>query len=1337
MYCIFAVFLLAKVKCEDLWFHVQERPIGDYAQVEESLAYELAVQHVNDKTDGFFDELLPNITLHLYVNNSPCSANNLIMTNQTVHGIIYMSQYHVTSSLIVQTHDVPVNLSRHIFYTVAQTVHSIVLQVSTSHLLLLSDCWQHHVPSGYHIASSILLSVAQTARSIMHMSQYHITSSLLLFRQFTTSSTCQYITSRLVCWLLSVVRNIMCKSQYHITSSVLLSLVQTVCSIMYVSIYHIPSSILDTWQHHTVRSIMYISPPAAAVVGPACSGGAGTLAAVCGAVQIPLVSHAATAPGLTGVHPYFSRTSPSDRIPVNGTVAFVRLMGWKRVATLTSSDPFDRAWAEWFSTTLLYYEPNASVANFFTPRGDNLDHLASVMSDLNAWGARIILLSLSSDDAGAFLEAVSNLLKQQGRPSYYYTWLFTDWMDTWLPKATGEQLEVAQGAIFLTPLTPSSQYYSADKTFYNRWKQSWDGATRNHVVETIYTPFAYDAVIALAQAFTAVQLLGFFNDSPFWGQGPKVLSALRQTSFEGASGKVYFGPIGNRPTAFLVNALSGNTLRPVAIFTLQEELLPLDSSKPLVEQVPWAAFSALARPQDVWFQPPPPDGRCHCDEGWVTENCSQRRPVGYRVAVGIVALCVSVPLVGVLVHAMSYQTGRFPLSMWPVPAVAAVSQGTLLLLLGCPLAVMWTQMPCAAYLFFQLSAPLSLLLAVALGVHSFWLQALLLAQRNDAALKGLELKIDGHHVQLRARASTRHHWWLLLGGEVLILVLMAIVVPLSLDPHQARRPVLGLDDLLSSCPLTELGPAVFMILFPSLAFLLLAIAWWKLRYVAQSWSFWWMCFSLPGLLTFAAILNLTLGATASEPVVENVDELSENQLLKPLDLAWVFYLAGLLWQSYLVRKLVLPTYSCWRSGKEREDHKFSEFIVLRRGRMFLLQHLKTEFSEVYIYCLEHLIAFRRTPSLAHFSEFVPTFLAQGATLQIPLNEVELHRLEDLYQDSFKFQTRRALSPKDQQQGYLLLHQICQRMDELYDVLVELLREPYLRFQLTPSWDVFLSGGECEEKYVVRDSVSGHASPTSPFSQANQLNPLAVPRNPSDGSDSANSSSTLRSRLQSPRLPPVPAILKPDAVSAGWASTNSPQGSFNSRTRRAYSFSRGERGSSAPNVPLVSLPLFPNEREKDPPPVSAVTSFLMQAQSSPCLFADITGDNRPPRNRLLHDTGGAGGGDAQPSPPLSQINTSTTSYYRNGRQSIPRGLSPAIHRSMSEPPVPYYITPVPYGITPTPALQQHSSDVTEAETAAQRLNQQHSAPDSPRDQQRPVRIRSFAAATSNHMRNSRD
>jgi ABC-type branched-subunit amino acid transport system substrate-binding protein len=331
-----------------------------------------------------------------------------------------------------------------------------------------------------------------------------------------------------------------------------------------------------------------------AIVGASYSSVTSSILSMTSTFDVPVISYASTSNDLsqTSSFPYFLRTCASDRVSMKGLADLTDAFEWDRVGIITSATTYGMGG----SAYLIQYLENYGIAveafqAFETGRTDFSD----IFNIMRREHITIVLFIAHTSDAKSFFLSAhqNNFMYADGvkrqlivtDPSVSSS-VLTSLEDNGLSNSDIKRL--LKGTLGLVPYTPSTdmleEVYAEwqgqeatirpdghclsttdDDGYFTLYGQDIDNnsttpevccgvnftdySNESSSVET-FSPFAYDAVMAVAYALDDILSETGYTMKPSEVSGPDLYDALVSLTFNGTTGNVTFDTNGDRQNAY-------------------------------------------------------------------------------------------------------------------------------------------------------------------------------------------------------------------------------------------------------------------------------------------------------------------------------------------------------------------------------------------------------------------------------------------------------------------------------------------------------------------------------------------------------------------------------------------------------------------------------------------------------------------------------------------------------------------------------------------------------------------------------------------------------------------
>eukprot|EP00249_Psilotum_nudum_P017988 c26587_g1_i1 orf=687-3488(-) len=288
-----------------------------------------------------------------------------------------------------------------------------------------------------------------------------------------------------------------------------------------------------------------------AIVGPQSSAVSHFIAEMGGAVQVPLVSFAASDPSLSeSQYPYFFRVVHTDVVQMKAVAAVVGYYGWREVVAVFTDDDSGTngisALDDALGSVGARIVKKEALASFIDKNG-----VGNILTQLKMIESRVFVVHLQQD-VGLMLFSIARDL---GMMTTGYAWIVTDSMAAVLDSLNldSDVLQAVQGIIGTRSYIPSSP---KSTSFVTKWKKLQGNQTDSSQFN-VYGFYAYDSVWMIGYALDSFLKKGwtFDFDDPIplsssaggdselarlkvFQEGSLLQQQILQTKFNGTSGPV-------------------------------------------------------------------------------------------------------------------------------------------------------------------------------------------------------------------------------------------------------------------------------------------------------------------------------------------------------------------------------------------------------------------------------------------------------------------------------------------------------------------------------------------------------------------------------------------------------------------------------------------------------------------------------------------------------------------------------------------------------------------------------------------------------------------------------
>ncbi|KAK7272295.1 hypothetical protein RJT34_28798 [Clitoria ternatea] len=292
-----------------------------------------------------------------------------------------------------------------------------------------------------------------------------------------------------------------------------------------------------------------------AIIGPQSSAVAHTVSQIADALQVPLISYAATDPTLSSLQfPFFFRTTQSDIAQMTAMADLIDFHGWKEVIAVFLDDDYGRngisALGDELEKRRLKISHKLPLSIQFDP-----DEITKLLNQSKLFGPRVYVVHVNPDPKLRIF-SIAHKLQMMAKD---YVWLVSDWLSATLDSfspVNQTSLSVLQGVVGLRQHVPDSIKKSA---FVSRWKKMQKGVA--NISFNTYGFSTYDTVWALAHSVD--KFIKVHNNITFlvhdnynlnhtdgigiqleklkvFANGSELVNILLQSNFTGVSGQVQF-----------------------------------------------------------------------------------------------------------------------------------------------------------------------------------------------------------------------------------------------------------------------------------------------------------------------------------------------------------------------------------------------------------------------------------------------------------------------------------------------------------------------------------------------------------------------------------------------------------------------------------------------------------------------------------------------------------------------------------------------------------------------------------------------------------------------------
>ncbi|XP_061363096.1 glutamate receptor 3.7-like [Gastrolobium bilobum] len=306
----------------------------------------------------------------------------------------------------------------------------------------------------------------------------------------------------------------------------------------------------------SIGALQVLEEGVAAMIGPQSSAIAHTISQIADALQVPLLSYAATDPTLSSLQfPFFFRTTQSDSEQMTAMAELIEFNGWKEVIAVFLDDDYGRNGISALGDEL---EKRRLKMAHKLPLSVNfdLDEITNLLNQSKLFGTRVYVIHVNPDPRLRIF-SIANKLQMMAND---YVWLVTDWLSATLDSLSPlnhTSLSVLQGVVGLCQHIPDSK---KKRAFVSRWIKLQKEGLANTSLNS-YGFYAYDTVWTVAHSidkFLKVHNNMTFSPRDFYmlphtertgiqldklkvfAGGSDLVNILLQSNFTGLSGLIQF-----------------------------------------------------------------------------------------------------------------------------------------------------------------------------------------------------------------------------------------------------------------------------------------------------------------------------------------------------------------------------------------------------------------------------------------------------------------------------------------------------------------------------------------------------------------------------------------------------------------------------------------------------------------------------------------------------------------------------------------------------------------------------------------------------------------------------
>ncbi|XP_027340391.1 glutamate receptor 3.7-like isoform X2 [Abrus precatorius] len=215
----------------------------------------------------------------------------------------------------------------------------------------------------------------------------------------------------------------------------------------------------------SIGAFQVLEKGVAAIIGPQSSTVAHTVSQIVDALQVPLISYAATDPTLSSLQfPFFFRTTQSDLEQMTAMADLIDYNGWKEVIAVYLDDDYGRngisALIDQLDKRRLKISHKLPLSIQF-----DLDKITSLLNQSKLFGPRVYVVHVNPDPRLRIFSIAHKLQMMADN----YVWLVTDWLATTLESLSPVNqttFDVLQGVVGLRQHISDSR---KKRAFVSRW----------------------------------------------------------------------------------------------------------------------------------------------------------------------------------------------------------------------------------------------------------------------------------------------------------------------------------------------------------------------------------------------------------------------------------------------------------------------------------------------------------------------------------------------------------------------------------------------------------------------------------------------------------------------------------------------------------------------------------------------------------------------------------------------------------------------------------------------------------------------------------------------------
>ncbi|PNS93601.2 hypothetical protein POPTR_018G096500v4 [Populus trichocarpa] len=317
-----------------------------------------------------------------------------------------------------------------------------------------------------------------------------------------------------------------------------------------------------------------------AIIGPQKSSQAKFVIELGGKAEVPIVSFSATSPTLSATQSkYFVRTVQDDSSQVKAIASIVQAYGWREIVLIYEDTEYGNGLVPLLLEAFQEIDTRVPYGSRI-PLYFNDTQIMRELSKLKAMQKSIFLVHMSASlGSRLFL-----LAKDAGMMSEGYAWLVTAGLSTLLDPLGSEVMDSMRGVLGIKPHVPTSKKL---ESFKSRWRKNFTISKPQSKINelNLFGLWAYDTVWAIAMAVEKAGIVHSRYVKPNTSEGtvdiaalgksetgPRLLSSILSTRFQGLSGDFHLAGGERVPSAFEILNLIGKAERVIGYWTPERGL---------------------------------------------------------------------------------------------------------------------------------------------------------------------------------------------------------------------------------------------------------------------------------------------------------------------------------------------------------------------------------------------------------------------------------------------------------------------------------------------------------------------------------------------------------------------------------------------------------------------------------------------------------------------------------------------------------------------------------------------------------------------------------------------